>query len=86
MQVFVLNDKKVPMTVLVREEGVSVHVSAKDFVLQPGDNRTVEFQAPEGSIPYVKMWNDKPGSAVTLVSYIEREALDNLDKLTKGLA
>lgn len=70
MKIFYLNDETAPIT---------IHLlgSAPDYTntyvqLQPQEGRTFEIQAPAGSIPFVKRWDNR----TVLLSYMQEKSTD----------
>ncbi len=77
MQIYYLNDRKIPITVqtngqLKRTPQNPYGLPQIDyFQLKPQEGRLFEVDAPEGSIPWVKVWE----TGTVLLSYVNPEEL-----------
>jgi hypothetical protein len=84
MKLYYLNDEHKPVTVQVNGQikpsptNPFGEPQVEYFTLQPQEGRTFDIDAPEGATPYVKRWENR----VVLLTYIETEALEQLQKLS----
>lgn len=79
MKIYYMNDESVTLTVQINsmpdpDPTVWKHVNYEK--LAPQEGRLFEFEAPEGSIPYVKRWNNH----IVLLTYISAEAVDRISQ------
>jgi hypothetical protein len=69
MKVYYFNDEKIPITIQVNS--CSSKGYSTDYVrLKPLEGKVIEFDAPEGSIPYIKRWETRQ----ILVSYLRADS------------
>jgi len=76
MKVYYMNDEKVPVTVQVNGKPKNTpewdHIKYERF--QPQEGRVIEFDAPEGSIPYIKRWETRQ----ILITYIDEQVAQSI--------
>jgi len=59
MKVFYLNDSQ------CKQQVFTVDLNSRPVLLIPADGKLFEFDAPEGSVPFVKVWNTR-----VLISFV----------------
>lgn len=66
-RIAVLNDRKIPMHLRILDSSYNPGESQEKFyTLQPAEMKLVEFDIPEGSTPWLKIWEDN----TAMLSYI----------------
>jgi hypothetical protein len=80
MKVYYFNDEKVPVHIKVQSvptgEGPTYNDNIKYNLLEPQEGRMFEMTVPEGSIPYIKRWENR----IVLISYLPAESIPQLEK------
>lgn len=70
MKIFYLNDETAPVT--IRLLGRAPDYKNTYVTLQPQEGQTFEIDAPAGSIPFVKRWDNR----TILLSYTQAPSSD----------
>jgi hypothetical protein len=76
MKIYYFNDEKQPVTIQVngqlRPSSTNKHgdPQIEYFILDPLEARVFNVDAPEGSIPYVKRWENR----FVLLSYLQADS------------
>lgn len=70
MKIYYLNDENSPVT--IRLIGPAPDCTNTYVQLQPQEGRTFEIEAPPGSIPFVKRWDNR----TILLSYMQAPSSD----------
>jgi hypothetical protein len=80
MKVYYFNDENRPLNIKVQPmptgEVPMQDVNIEYHLLEPQKGQMFEFTAPEGSIPYIKRWNQ----FILLITYLPAEAIQSLEK------
>lgn len=80
MNIYYVNDEYEPVIVRVQHHFVFdpnnplAEPKHEYITLQPQESRLFQYSAPEGSIPYVKRWENR----IVLLSYLTPEALEHI--------
>lgn len=79
IQIYYMNDEQKPITVQINHEfrfdpnNPHKEPMVEYIILQPCEARLFKIEAPEGSIPYVKKWQNQ-----VLLTYLPAESLDQI--------